>query len=127
MLLTAVIMRVCARVLPGSTVDIVFTTPDEAQPWQLSDDYDSVPTSLHRHKRAAYDPYEAYYFYPTSLNHRQPSYYDRPGIDDSYINRRDAEDSNRIEKGQKYKYTPLFQYKSTQSRRRKLFVPNLFG
>lgn len=125
-------MRVCARVVPGSTVDIVLFTPNEYHPellapFQLSDDYDSVPTGVHRQKREAYDPYEAYYFYPKSLNQR-PSYYDRPAVEDSLINRRDAEESNRVaEKGQKYKYTPLFQYKSTQSRRRKLFVPNLFG
>lgn len=75
----------------------------------------------HRHRREAfYDPYDVYYYYPTPYNPR-PIYYQ------SYINRRDTDDNRITEKGQKYKYTPLFQYKSTQSRRRKLFVPNLFG
>lgn len=132
MLLTAVIMRVCARVLPESSSNIILITSDDYQPemltpFHISDAYDSGPISVHRHKREAYDPYEAYYFYPSSLNHR-PTYYDQQGPETSYINRRDAQESNRVgEKGQKYKYTPLFQYKSTQSRRRKLFVPNLFG
>lgn len=29
--------------------------------------------------------------------------------------------------GKKYKYTPLFQYKETEQKHKKLFVPNLFG
>lgn len=125
-------MKVCARVVPGSTMDIVLFTPSEynpdlMEPLQLNDEYEPIATGVHRQKREAYDPYDAYYFYPKSLNQR-PSYYDRPAPEESFINRRDAEESNRVaEKGQKYKYTPLFQYKSTQSRRRKLFVPNLFG
>lgn len=125
-------MRVCARVLPESSADIILITSDDYQPeyltpLRISDDYNSGSINVHRHKREAYDPYEAYYFYPSSLNQR-PSSYDRQGPDTSYINRRDAQESNHVgEKGQKYKYTPLFQYKSTQSRRRKLFVPNLFG
>lgn len=125
-------MRVCSRVLPGSTVDIVLIAPAEHHseflaPISFRSDFDTVPENAHRFKRDASDPYEAYYFYPKSLNQQRPYQYDRGYDEDSYINRRDA-DSNRIEQnGQKYKYTPLFQYKSTQSRRRKLFVPNLFG
>lgn len=125
-------MRVWARILPETTDDIVLITSNNLQPNLLMplhfiDNYDSVPVhNGHRQKREAYDPYEAYYFYPKSLNQRP--YYDSQSAENSYINRRDAEESNRIgPNGQKYKYTPLFQYKSTQSRRRKLFVPNLFG
>lgn len=125
-------MKISSRVLPGSTVDIVLLTPIEQQylsPISYNNDYNTISEHLNRHKREAYDPYDAYYFYPSSLNQRAPSRYDRPDIEDSFINRRDAEQSNRVEgqNGQKYKYTPLFQYKSTQSKRRKLFVPNLFG
>ncbi|XP_031638916.1 uncharacterized protein LOC116351029 [Contarinia nasturtii] len=132
-LLTSIIMRVCSRILPeSSSVDIVFIAPAEHQVNFLpfTGNFDAVHTNSHnRQKRAAYDPYDAYYFYPKSLNQQRPSTYDRPDADDSFINRRDTDDSNRIEgkNVQKYKYTPLFQYKSTQSRRRKLFVPNLFG
>lgn len=127
-------MKVCSRVLPG---DIVLIAPTEHHvdtflaPFSFGDEVaDTFPThSLYRHKREAYDPYDAYYFYPKSLNQRLAYSYDRQENDDSFINRRDADESNRADaqRGQKYKYTPLFQYKSTQSRRRKLFVPNLFG
>lgn len=129
-------MKVCSRVLPGpSSVDIVLFAPAEhhafVAPLTFDDEIiDSVPANTqYRHKREAYDPYEAYYFYPKSLNQRPAYSYDRQDADDAYINRREADESNRVEaqRGQKYKYTPLFQYKSTQSRRRKLFVPNLFG
>lgn len=127
-LLTSIIMRVCSRILPpSSTMDIVFYAPIEynADNLPLSENFDT--NEHNRHRRAAYDPYDAYYFYPKSLNQQQPPSYNRQ--DELLINRRDVDDSNRVDgkNGQKYKYTPLFQYKSTQSRRRKLFVPNLFG
>lgn len=130
MLLTTVVIKISSRVLPASAVDIVLIAPAEHQflaPVSFTEDLDRIPE--YRHKREAYDPYDAYYFYPSSLNQRAPSQYDRQDTENSLINRRDAEQSNRIDghNGQKYKYTPLFQYKSTQSRRRKLFVPNLFG
>lgn len=81
--------------------------------------------SHQRHKRSPYDPYDQYYFYPSRLNPSDRDYYDGG----SYINRRDTIESNHVDgpNGKRYKYTPLFQYKATQSRRRKLFVPNLFG
>lgn len=121
-------MRVCARVVPASTVDIILIAPDDypsqfAAPQPFGDDFDTVAMqNVHRHKRQAYDPYDHYYFHPKSVNRQRqrPAKYDRPDIHDEYISRRDTS-------GQNYEYTPLFQYKSTQSRRRKLFVPNLFG
>lgn len=41
----------------------------------------------------------------------------------------DDDSSNNIitSQGTKYVYTPIFKYKSTQQKRHKLFVPNLFG
>lgn len=131
-------MKVCSKALPGQRVDLVLIAPIQDQSeyfaplqGQLTGDLDIQSTDLHRHKREAYDPYDVYYFYPKNRNQPQQPIraYDRPDDDEALINRRDAEQSNRIEgpNGQKYKYTPLFQYKSTQSRRRKLFVPNLFG
>lgn len=85
----------------------------------------ALGTNHQRNKRAVRDPYDVYYYYPTSLNAPDQDFYDGG----SYINRREAVDPNQIDgpNGKKYKYTPLFQYKATQSRRRKLFVPNLFG
>lgn len=128
-------MRVCSRVLPGSTVDIILIAPAEHQYLtsisSFGNDFDVVPENTHRIKREAVasDPYDAYYFYPKSLNQQRAYSYDRDYAEENTINRREAAESNRYEgqNGQKYKYTPLFQYKSTQSRRRKLFVPNLFG
>lgn len=132
MLLTSVVMKVCSRILPATSMSIVLITPAEYQaefsaPLSLSDDFETVPT--HRHKRETYDPYDAYYFYPKSLNQGTPNAYDLREPENSYIKRSGTDEFDRDEdkNRQKYKYTPLFQYKSTQSRRRKLFVPNLFG
>lgn len=123
------------KALPDATVrGIVLITPIDNQMNILSSiQNDEFESNHQRHKREAYDPYDVYYFYPRSLNRQSGNgapRYDRYDSErDSYINRRDVDDANQIEtkNGQKYKYTPLFQYKSTQSRRRKLFVPNLFG
>ncbi|KAJ6642369.1 hypothetical protein Bhyg_07317 [Pseudolycoriella hygida] len=68
------------------------------------------------------DYYNNYYNRPTSgQNYGSPS---RPSAD-----RFDANDDDNIvvSQGTKYVYTPIFKYKSTQQKRRKLFVPNLFG
>lgn len=112
-------------------MEIALIAPDEPSLYnssaslQLSDVYiDDQPHSIRHKREAAYDPYAVYYFYPSSSS---SSYNSRPAYYQSYINRRDTDDNRLTEKGQKYKYTPLFQYKSTQSKRRKLFVPNLFG
>lgn len=130
MLLAVVIMQINARVLPEpNPIDIVSIAPVEhlepnpSASLQFSDHYELMndeSVDHYRQKRAVYDPYAVYYYYPTPYNPR-PAYYE------SYINRRDTNDNRITENGPKYKYTPLFQYKSTQSRRRKLFVPNLFG
>lgn len=39
----------------------------------------------------------------------------------------DGRPQQQVINGQKYVYTPLFQYKATQGHHQKLFVPNLFG
>lgn len=122
-LLTIAIASVDARVLTASSLNEHLAHKPSAS-IQLGDHYELTANDHIEHQRyrreAFYDPYAVYYYYPTSYN-PQPIYYQ------SYINRRDTDDNRITEKGQKYKYTPLFQYKSTQSRRRKLFVPNLFG
>lgn len=48
------------------------------------------------------------------------------------VNNFDRDDNNNnnnviTSNGQKYVYTPIFQYKATHQKREKLFVPNLFG
>lgn len=125
MLLAMMIVYVESRVLTESApIDIVQVAPLEhpehrpSASIQFSDH--SVPIANRHRREAFYDPYDVYYYYPTPYNPR-PVYFQ------SYINRRDTDDNRITDKGQKYKYTPLFQYKSTQTRRRKLFVPNLFG
>lgn len=83
----------------------------------------------------------------------QPNYYYRPASADrfdgnsNYLGNNispkpipvnnynfDRDDNNSINNnniitsnGQKYVYTPIFQYKATHQKREKLFVPNLFG
>lgn len=81
-----------------SIEEILFTVPRH----QEIDE--TLYENHNRHIREAYDPYGAYYYYPSSLNNRKLS-------ERSTVNRRQAEDG----------------VKSTQSKRRKLFVPNLFG
>lgn len=119
---------------PVQSVVLVIPANDISEPIQLDDM--QFETMHQRHKRS----YDQYYFYPSSLNPPEQEIYgsashtrsgSRSGSrgGGSYINRREAIDPNQIDgpNGKKYKYTPLFQYKSTQSRHRKLFVPNLFG
>lgn len=124
-------MQISARMLPESgPMQIALIAPAEQTEYNpsaslqfrdISVEQQQQQLPSNRHKReAVYDPYDVYYFYPSSYNPR-PAYYQ------SSINRRDTNNNRITEKGQKYKYTPLFQYKSTQSKRRKLFVPNLFG
>lgn len=101
-------------------------------PFVSSDNY------LVRNKRDAYivpnDYYANYY------NDYYNNYYNRPSNDNVNINkpsrpsadRFDGDDdfnSNNIvtSQGTKYVYVPIFKYKSTQQKRHKLFVPNLFG
>lgn len=134
LILTVTVTRVLSKALPGTKIQgFVLITPIDNQMdllapiQQFDDNYEAAHL---RSKREAYDPYDAYYFYPKTLNRPQYDRFDPISYDgDSLINRRDVDDENRIEtkNGQKYKYTPLFQLKSTQSKRRKLFVPNLFG
>lgn len=111
---------------------VVYIIPaNEHIPFAAQINAADLNTMHQRSKRSSRDPYDQYYFYPSYLN--TPSSVNAPDRDyydgGSYINRREAIDPNQIDgpNGKKYKYTPLFQYKATQSRRRKLFVPNLFG
>lgn len=128
MLLTTLIIQIGARTVPEqnemNTILIAPTEHFEHNP-SASLQFTDLPVDHHHHhhqrqkREATYDPYDVYYYYPTVYT--RPAYYESP------INRRDTDDNRITEKGQKYKYTPLFQYKSTQAKRRKLFVPNLFG
>lgn len=127
MLLMVTIMQISGRNLPETDATDILAAPlarHARASLQFGDVAESIGVDAgghHRRKREPYDPYGVYYYYPSYIPER-PAYY-RP----VYINRRDTDDNRLTEKGQKYKYTPLFQYKSTQSKRRKLFVPNLFG
>lgn len=134
LVLTVMVTRVLSKALPGAKVQgFVLITPidsrmDSLAPIQRYDDSHEV--SHQRHKREASDPYDVYYFYPKTFNRPQYGRFESDSLDgNSLINRRDIDDDDRYDtkNGQKYKYTPLFRYKSTESRRRKLFVPNLFG
>lgn len=134
LVLTVTVTRVLSKALPRAKIQgFVLVTPIDNRLallvpiQQFDDNYEAAHL---RHKREAKDPYDAYYFYPKKLNRPRHASFESDSYDgDSLINRRDVDDENRIDtkNGQKYKYTPLFQYKSTQARRRKLFVPNLFG
>lgn len=89
---------------------------------------------LVRNKRSAYivpnDYYANYY------NDYYNNYYNRPSSSQNFVipsrptaDRFDENDDDNIviSQGTKYVYTPIFKYKSTQQKRHKLFVPNLFG
>lgn len=115
--------KLWARSITGNVRSIIIITPYES----LANDDQSIAFEetddaehSHRNKREAYDPYSQYYYYPSSLNRQEER---RAPLD-----RRDSDGQTALlQNGNKYKYTPLFQYKSTQAKRRKLFVPNLFG
>lgn len=117
--------EIWARSVPASVQAVVLIHPygnDAIFPGP----YDASASTYENHirqRREAYDPYSQYYYYPSSLNPSEQ--YESPKK--NLVNRRQTEDDLITQDGNKYKYTPLFQYKSTQSRRRKLFVPNLFG
>lgn len=133
MLLMVVISasKIWARSVPESVQAVLLITPYEnADDVLLAEPYEAAASTYENHnrlRREAYDPYSQYYYYPSSLNSDER--YDSPHIKNrnSLVNRRQTDDDLITQDGNKYKYTPLFQYKSTQSRRRKLFVPNLFG
>lgn len=122
------VSKIWARAVPASVQAVVLINPYENfDDTLLSEPYAAPASTYENHirlRREAYDPYSQYYYYPSSLNSEER--YESPKKN-SLVNRRQAEDDLITQDGNKYKYTPLFQYKSTQSRRRKLFVPNLFG
>lgn len=129
-LLIVAITKVCSKsISTGSVQSMAMVLPTDNQiDFTAALEQVQHESKHQREKRSPYDPYDVYYFYPSSLND-EPAPQHRYDTN-SYINRRDTAESNRIEEetsGKKYKYRPLFQYKSTQSKRRKLFVPNLFG
>lgn len=107
---------------------------------------------LVRNKRSAYiipsdyysnyynDYYNNYYNRPISGQNyadRYDNYNNRPSGGQNIItpvrpsaDRFDGDDDDNnfvVSQGTKYVYTPIFKYKSTQQKRHKLFVPNLFG
>lgn len=126
MMVVISVTKTYARALP-SVQAVVLISPYENIDYGLSAmPYEPAAITYEHHirqRREAYDPYGAYYYYPKSLN--TANRYET--AKSSLVNRRQAEDDLITQDGNKYKYTPLFQYKSTQSKRRKLFVPNLFG
>lgn len=108
-MLVLTVLAVTARTIPASSMQaIVVTSPYE----NVADALSAVSYQLaqpanenhNRLKREATDPYDAYYYYPSSLNNEKL-------VGRATVKRRQSEDS----------------VNSVQSRRRKLFVPNLFG
>lgn len=109
----------------------LFSNLDQSQ---FSNNENTDSGYLVRNKRAAYivpnDYYANYY------NDYYNNYYNRPSSSQNFVNpprptadRFDENDDDNIviSQGTKYVYTPIFKYKSTQQKRHKLFVPNLFG
>lgn len=123
--------KILARSVPASVQAVVVINPYENVDDALLSKPNGAQASTyenHIRLRRAYDPYAQYYYYPSSLNPADRYESESPRTKkNSSVNRRQSEDDLITQDGNKYKYTPLFQYKSTQSRRRKLFVPNLFG
>lgn len=100
-------LAVTARTIPASSMQaILLTNPYENVADALSAvSYQSANENHNRLQRDASDPYGAYYYYPSSLNSEK-------FVGRATVKRRQTEDSG---------------VNSVQSRRRKLFVPNLFG
>lgn len=111
----------------------LFSNTDQSQ---FSSNENTDNGYLVRNKRAAYivpnDYYANYY------NDYYNNYYNRPISSQNVVNpprpsadRFDGDDNDNdnivVSQGTRYVYTPIFKYKSTQQKRHKLFVPNLFG
>lgn len=73
-----------------------------------------------------------------SQNYNDQQQYNRPPSADRFDGNGNSLETNngfssngrpqtQVINGQKYTYTPLFQYKATKGHKEKLFVPNLFG
>lgn len=127
-LIASAVQEICARAIADSVHAIVVFNPIDhsiseihALPIESSDEEENLHFHS-RQRRAAYDPYDVYYYYPSHLN--QP---DRTEAASSTINRRETPSDSADSKGNSLKYTPVFRYRSTQTKRKKLFVPNLFG
>lgn len=142
------IKEICSKAIPSTVNAVLLISPYDS----TADDQGLGLIRVSRHdelahesrqKRQAYDPYYNYpqYQYPQSYSgysgyndyyEPQGSSYEpesRPKPKLKPRRRQDelADSEESTKKGNKYVYQPLFQYKSTEQKRRKLFVPNLFG
>lgn len=140
-MLTLAIMSTYARsILPASTLQALVDTSNS----QLVNDKDTLVQLFNideteqqnsrtkRQTNVPSDYYSNYYnnYYNSYYNKNKNSVVYRPSsadrFDGSIDNSSSDRDDNTIN-GQKYVYTPLFQYKATHQKHQKLFVPNLFG
>lgn len=139
-MILVVIVFACARnIQPSSTL-----TEGTNENNQL----ESIPGTnndqvLNRIRRQSYVPndyYANYYndYYNNYYNNIKNGVNNRPASADRfdgnsnsnnnyYYNNNRGDDNTITTGGQKYVYTPIFQYKATHQKHQKLFVPNLFG
>lgn len=134
----------CARSIQPSSTLTEGTHENHQIVANSGNNYDQV---LNRIRRQSYvnvpnDYYANYYndYYNNYYNNIKNGGNNRPASADrfdsnsnaynNYIYNNNRGDDNTISTGgggQKYVYTPIFQYKATHQKHQKLFVPNLFG
>lgn len=122
---------VVLTIIKTSTAGILAPNALYSNQYLSNDNTDSDNAYLVRNRRSAYivpsDYYANYYndYYNNYYNRPSQPIQSRPSADRFDSN---DDDSNFVvSQGTKYVYTPIFKYKSTQQKRHKLFVPNLFG
>lgn len=138
-LLIKSIIIVVLTIVKTSTAGILapnalFANLEQSQNPFESNEYTDHNGYLVRSKRAAYivpnDYYANYYndYYNNYYNRPSNGYKPQTPTADRFDGNDDDFDNNIVSsQGTKYVYTPIFKYKSTQQKRHKLFVPNLFG
>jgi len=137
-------MLVVLTIVKSSTAGILapsalFANIEQSQNSFESNENTDYNNYLARNKREAYivpnDYYANYYndYYNNYYNRPSNGYYNarpsqvRPTADRFDDNNDDVNNNIVTSQGVKYVYTPIFKYKSTQQKKHKLFVPNLFG
>lgn len=154
LLFVTLVGHIAARAFPAPVHNVIFLQDlADSHVDLIHSDYaingEHDESSHSRQRRASFDPYLDYENYDNYYKEEQPSHrpshpsrprrpdhhsrFDVPNsYDDRYntIKRQEfdgAQGPLPPSPGTKYSYQPVFQYKSTNHHKHKLFVPNIFG
>lgn len=127
----------CARNIEPSSTLTEATNENRQLESNSGSNYDQVLNRIRRQSYVPNDYYANYYndYYNNYYNSIKNGPQNRPASADRFdgnsnnynFNNNRGDDNTITSGGQKYVYTPIFQYKATHQKHQKLFVPNLFG